>query len=102
MPYATTKMEATGIQYNTIYINFTFHIYLQIKDNRIQRFCVVPKMEYQTEFGAQCLTRSELTRQWISLYIRPGADLYRGILLDFAVRWNCGSISDISLKLQNM
>lgn len=49
----------------------------EIKENRIRRFCVVPKMEYQTEYGAQCLTRSELTRQWISLFVRPGADLYR-------------------------
>ncbi|XP_023703080.1 little elongation complex subunit 2 isoform X2 [Cryptotermes secundus] len=49
----------------------------EIKDKKIQRYCVVPKLEYQTEYGAQCLTRSELTRQWISLYVRPGADLYR-------------------------
>jgi hypothetical protein len=58
-------------------------------------------MEYQTEYGAQCLTQSELTQQWISLYVRPGADLYRGMLLYFAVV-QFFIISHVSLKLQNM
>jgi hypothetical protein len=83
-----------------IYSLYFFRIYLQIKDNKIQRYCVVPKIEYQTEYGAQCLTRSELTRQWISLYVRPGADLYRGMLLYFAVRWNSNVIFIVSIKLQ--
>jgi hypothetical protein len=56
-----------------------------MKGNKIQKVCVVPKMEYQTEFGAQCLTQSELTQQWISLFVRPGADLCRGMLFYFAV-----------------
>lgn len=42
-------------------------------------------MEYLTEYGAQCYTQSELTRQWISLYVRPGTDLYRGMLFYFAI-----------------
>ena len=40
-------------------------------------------MEYLPEYGAQCLTPSELTHQWISLYVRPGAELYRGMLICF-------------------
>jgi hypothetical protein len=80
---------------------YTFHI-LQIKDNSTKRFCIVPKLEYQTEYGAQCLTQSEMTRQWISLYVRPGADLYRGMLLYFAVTCNFDIISNVSLKLQSI
>jgi hypothetical protein len=49
----------------------------EIHGNKIQRFCIVPKMEYQTEYDVLCLARSELTWQWISLYVRPGADLHR-------------------------
>ncbi|XP_021932865.1 little elongation complex subunit 2-like isoform X1 [Zootermopsis nevadensis] len=49
----------------------------KINYNKLQRFCVVPKMEYLTEYGAQCFTQSELTQQWISLHVRPGTDLYR-------------------------
>jgi hypothetical protein len=39
-----------------------------------------------TEFGAQCHTQSELTQQWISLYVRPGTDLCRGMLFCLSVR----------------
>ncbi|XP_069683679.1 little elongation complex subunit 2-like isoform X2 [Periplaneta americana] len=44
---------------------------------KIQRVYVTPKMEYQTEYGAECLTQSELTRNWISLYFRPETHLLR-------------------------
>lgn len=47
---------------------------------------MVPKMEYLTEYGAQCFTQSELTQQWISLHVRPGTDLYRGVLFFCAIR----------------
>jgi hypothetical protein len=57
------------------------HVYLQIEYKKKHSFCVVPKMEYLPEYGAQCLTPSELTRQWMSLYVRPGTDLYRGRLI---------------------
>jgi hypothetical protein len=56
---------------------------LQIEYKKKQSFCVVPKMEYLPEYGAQCLTPGELTHQWISLYVRPGAELYRGMLICF-------------------
>jgi hypothetical protein len=65
------------------YCRPTFRLSLQTKKNKKQTVCVVPKMEYLSEYGAQCLTQSELTRQWISLYVRPGADLYRGMLICF-------------------
>jgi len=40
-------------------------------------------MEYLPEYGAQCLTPSEQAHQWISLYVRPGSELYRGMLICF-------------------
>jgi hypothetical protein len=66
-------------------INCAFNILFQINKNKLQRFCVVPKMEYLTEYGAQCFTQSELTRQWISLHVRPETDLYRGMSFCFAI-----------------
>ncbi|KAJ9575755.1 hypothetical protein L9F63_007401, partial [Diploptera punctata] len=38
---------------------------------------VVPKIEYQTEFGAERVSKSELTQQWMSLFVRPQTMLCR-------------------------
>ena len=42
-----------------------------------KRLYVVPKLEYHSEFGAECLSESEVIQQWMSLYVRPGVDLCR-------------------------
>ncbi|XP_073982512.1 uncharacterized protein isoform X2 [Rhodnius prolixus] len=36
-----------------------------------------PKLEYQTEFGAEAATLNEILREWASLYIRPSTTLAR-------------------------
>ena len=33
--------------------------------------------EYQSEFGAEAVTQSELAREWISAMVRPGSKLMR-------------------------
>lgn len=38
-------------------------------------------MEYQLEFGGSIASKSELSREWTSLFFRPFSKLYRGIIL---------------------
>ncbi|XP_026479915.1 little elongation complex subunit 2-like [Ctenocephalides felis] len=38
---------------------------------------LMPKLEYQTEFGAECCSLSESIRQWCSLFFQPDTTLLR-------------------------
>lgn len=39
---------------------------------------VVPKLEFQWEHGGEIITKSEILRQWTTLFFRPFSSLLRG------------------------
>lgn len=39
---------------------------------------MTPKLDYQMEYGAECASLSECTRQWCSLFFQPDTALVRG------------------------
>lgn len=53
-------------------------------NDELRTFLMVPKVEYQPWFGAECLTPREMNEQWMDLHLRPGCRLFRGnqVILD--------------------
>ncbi|KAL3268592.1 hypothetical protein HHI36_007700 [Cryptolaemus montrouzieri] len=57
----------------------------------LQPVVVIPKIELQLEYGANIPTKSELSREWTSLFFRPFSNLYR-------VRMHCDTAEVVSIE----
>ena len=42
---------------------------------------MVPKLEYQPWYGAECITPRELREQWIDLHLRPECQQLRSNII---------------------
>lgn len=56
----------------------------------LQPVIVKPKVEYQLQYGANVPTKSELSREWCSLFFRPFSNLYR-----VRMHWNTAEVVNI-------
>lgn len=52
----------------------------QTDNGTIRPVIVVPKLEYQLEYGARIPSKSELAKQWASVFFRPYSALYRVLI----------------------
>lgn len=52
----------------------------QNEDGSLQPVTVIPKLEFQLEYGARIPTKSELVKQWTSIFFRPYSCLYRFLM----------------------
>lgn len=48
-----------------------------LSDGKLQPVTIVPKLEYQLSFGGSVCSKSDLIKQWCSLFIRPQSILHR-------------------------
>ncbi|TRY73615.1 hypothetical protein TCAL_01867 [Tigriopus californicus] len=48
-----------------------------VKGPLMQRYSLSSKLEYQTQFGASVMTRSEIAKEWIATLARPDSGLVR-------------------------
>ncbi|XP_017781436.1 PREDICTED: uncharacterized protein LOC108566190 [Nicrophorus vespilloides] len=65
--------------------NSTFKVLIRTKydaceknaEGNLQPITIVPKIEYQLDFGGGICSRTDLVKQWASLYFKPFCGLYR-------------------------